>query len=64
MVNKMIGKKIKLVHMDDPYGVPDESTGTIDFIDDAGQIHISWNCGSYLALIPKIDKFIFIDDEK
>ena len=62
--NSLAGKRVKLIHMNDPYGVPDEATGTIDFVDDAGQIHVSWDYGSSLALIPEADKFFIIDDEK
>lgn len=59
----LAGKRILLVHMDDPYGVPDKAIGTVDFVDDAGQIHVTWDCGSSLALIPAVDKFLFINDD-
>ncbi len=34
--------------------------GTIDYVDDASQIHINWENGSSLALIPEVDKFEII----
>lgn len=37
--------------------MPSGLTGTVEFIDDAKQIHVRWENGSSLALIPKIDKF-------
>jgi len=58
------GKRILLVHMDDPYGVPEKAIGTVDFVDDAGQIHVTWDSGSSLALIPAVDEFLFIEDEE
>ena len=45
------GTRIALVHMDDPYGklVPGDR-GTVQYVDDAGSIHIRWDCGSGLAV--------------
>lgn len=51
------GTKLELVAMDDPYGVPEGTVGEVDFIDDAGQIHMKWQTGSCLALIPGVDRF-------
>ena len=30
---------------------------TVSYVDDAGQIHVKWENGSSLALIPGVDKF-------
>lgn len=43
--------------MEDEMAVPPGSMGTVDFIDDAGQIHMNWDCGRSLALIPGVDSF-------
>ena len=43
--------------MEDPHGVPEGTVGEVDFIDDAGQIHMKWETGSGLALIPGVDRF-------
>ena len=43
--------------MEDELAVPPGSMGTVDFIDDAGQIHMNWDCGRSLALIPGVDSF-------
>lgn len=37
--------------------LPKGLKGTIKKIDDIGQIHVSWENGSSLAINPKIDKF-------
>lgn len=61
--NALIGQRVKLIHMQDPYPVPAGTLGTIEFIDDKDQIHVAWDNGSSLALIPSIDKFCFFDDK-
>ena len=57
------GTRIELLDMKDPNSLPIGSLGTVDFIDDAGQIHMNWDCGSTLALIPNVDDFRIIPDE-
>ena len=56
------GLRIKLESMRDPYAVPDGTLGTVDFVDDAGQIHMKWDNGSSLALIYGEDVFQIIPD--
>ena len=54
-----VGDKIKIVKMDDNNGSDVEARlyngreGTIEMIDDAGQLHGTWGG---LAVIPEIDK--------
>ena len=55
-----IGTIIELVRMDDKQSPPQGTKGTVNHIDDLGDIHISWDNGSSLALIPDIDDFIVI----
>lgn len=56
------GIRIKLQSMRDPYAVPDGTLGTVDFVDDAGQIQMKWDNGSSLALIYGEDLFEIIPD--
>lgn len=50
--------RIELDHMDDPYTkLKPGDRGTVAFIDGIGQIHIKWDNGSSLALIPGEDQF-------
>lgn len=53
------GMKLKLLKemYDEKKSVPVGEIGTIDFVDDIGTIHINWECGSSLGLIPDVDNF-------
>lgn len=52
-----VGTRVKLEHMADPFPVPDGMTGTVAYVDDCGQLHMNWDNGSSLALIPGEDDF-------
>ena len=53
-----VGTVIVLDRMDDPYAPVESGTrGKVDFIDDAGQIHMKWENGRSLALVPGVDEF-------
>jgi hypothetical protein len=59
--NKMKGKRIRLIKMVDPQAVPNETTGTITHVDGIGQIHVKWDNGRSLAIIPEEDEYEIID---
>ena len=50
--------------MNDPQAVPSGTRGTVDYIDDAGQIHIKWDNGSSLAILPNEDNFRTLTNEE
>ena len=52
-----VGCKVVLHHMDDPQAPPSGTVGEVIFVDDIGQIHVKWETGSSLALIPSVDSF-------
>ena len=52
-----VGSRICLEHMEGEQGMPDGLKGNVDFVDDAGQIHVSWENGRSLALLPGVDSF-------
>ena len=52
-----VGTRVELIRMDDPYNrklVPG-CQGAVRWVDDMGTIHVSWDCGSSLGLIPGED---------
>ena len=57
------GTRIELIEMnDDLYPVPSGTKGTVEFVDDMGQIHMKWDNGRTLALIPDEDEFKKIEE--
>ena len=56
------GTKIKLIAMDDMQAPPPGTIGTVVCVDDAGSIHVRWETGSGLALIPGVDSFKKIEN--
>ena len=51
------GTRIKLIRMADIQAPPIGTIGTVQFVDDLGSIHMSWDNGGGLALIPGEDEF-------
>lgn len=51
------GVVVVLDWMDDPHAPPVGTKGVVEFVDDAGQIHVRWENGSSLALIVGEDEF-------
>ena len=59
------GTRLLLNSMHDPYApVPPGTRGTVDFVDDAGQIHMKWDNGRTLAIVPSEDDFRKLTDEE
>lgn len=52
------GCRVELIHMDDPYNftLHPGCRGTVKCVDDCGSVHISWDCGSSLAVVYGEDK--------
>ena len=56
--NAKEGMRIRLISMvDDPNPVSPGTEGTIRLIDGMGIIHVNWDNGRSLAVIPNEDKF-------
>lgn len=59
------GTRLILNSMNDPYApVPPGTRGTVDFVDDAGQIHMKWDNGRTLAIVPSEDDFRKLTEEE
>lgn len=55
------GTRIKLDFMpDDPNPIPPGSTGTVQRVDDAGNLMMAWDESRSLSLIPGVDQFTVI----
>lgn len=53
-----VGTRIRLIQMNnEPHPVPPDTLGTVQYVDDAGQIGMKWDNGRSLALIAGKDVF-------
>ena len=51
------GQRVRLIYTSDPYSdLPAGSEGTVMFVDDLDTVHVRWDNGSTLGLIPGEDK--------
>lgn len=52
------GDRVRLISTSDPYArLHPGDEGTVTFVDDAGTIHVTWDNGSTLGLIPGEDEW-------
>lgn len=57
------GTKVRLIRLDDPYRkIPKGTIGTVESVDDAGQIHTCWHGHGSLPLIYGEDGWEKVDD--
>ncbi len=57
------GTRIQLDHMEDPWApVPPGTRGTVQYVDDIGQIGMQWDNGRSLSLVPGEDSFRKLTD--
>ena len=54
--------RVLLLKMDDPYiKLKPGDTGSVLGVDDAGTVHVKWDCGSTLGVVYSVDSCIRID---
>ena len=59
------GTRIELLGMEDPFSpIAPGTRGTVDHVDDAGQLHMRWDNGRTLAVIPGEDSFRKLTEEE
>lgn len=58
------GKRVRLIKMaDDPNPIKEGSEGEVQFVDSIGTLHIKWDNGRTLGIVPSEDKLEFIEDK-
>jgi len=58
---RLTGRRIRLVHTDDPYtNLQPGAEGTVEFVDDAGTVHVKWDDGSTLGMISGVDEWTLL----
>ena len=55
-VSPMVGKRVRLIHMDDPEPIPAGTLGTIVGVNPVG-FQMKWDNGRTLNLIPNEDRW-------
>ena len=56
------GRRVRLIYTSDPYTLlRPGAEGTARFTDDLGTLHVKWDDGSSLGLVPNEDSWIFLD---
>ena len=58
---RMKGTRVRLVSMDDVQAPPAGTEGTIQYVDDAGTIHVQWDTGGSLGLVPGADEWELVE---
>lgn len=53
----MAGMRVKLLHMEDPQAPTPGTEGTVQYMDDMGTIHVAWDTGCSLGLVPGVDEW-------
>lgn len=55
------GTTVQLISMDDKQAPPVGTMGEVQFVDDAGGVHVKWQNGSSLAVIPGVDSVAILN---
>lgn len=56
-----VGRRVRLISTSDPYTRLEPGTlGTVRLVDDMGTVHVKWDDGSSLGLVPREDRFEYV----
>lgn len=56
------GTTVQLISMDDKQAPPVGTIGEVQFVDDIGNVHVKWQNGSSLAMIPGVDSVAILPE--
>jgi len=57
-LGRLQGRRVRLIRCDDPHTLLQPGTrGRVTFIDGLGTVHVAWDDGSRLGLIPGVDRW-------
>lgn len=60
-----VGDRVELIRCEDPYTVLKRGElGNVVFVDDTGTVHVSWDSGSSLGMIPGEDEWRVVERAK
>ena len=59
--NELVGKRVRMIEMNDPQPIESGSEGTIMFVDDMNYYHVKWDNGRTLSIIPDEDKYEILE---
>ena len=55
------GRRVRLVSTSDPYTrLRSGEQGTAQYVDDAGTLHVQWDDGSHLGMVPGHDRWQYV----
>lgn len=57
MSDELKGKRIKCISMNDPDPIKEGEEGTVELVDDMGTIHVAWDNGRHIGLVPEEDRY-------
>ncbi|MCM1226007.1 MAG: DUF4314 domain-containing protein [Clostridium sp.] len=58
------GTTVQLISMEDEQAPPVGTIGEVTFVDDIGSVHVKWQNGSSLAVIPNVDQVKILSSPK
>lgn len=62
--NPLIGRRIKFISTTDRYAkLVTGQLGTIDFVDATGTLHVVWDDGQTLGMVPGEDQYEILPEE-
>lgn len=55
------GARVRLISMNDVQAPPVGTEGTVQYVDDAGTVHVHWDTGGSLGLVPGADEWEIVE---